>query len=232
MAITFDAVASSVGTVVSSITYSHTVGVGANTILMAQPGVADAIAGAASISSVTYAAVTMTLVPSSTQTFTLAGVFDCIVAHYSLVAPATGANDVVFTASESCDNLACGTQSWFGVHQGSSLGAAAINTGSSSQPSVAVTSAVGEIVVASTIAVDDLGAFASADTERWEQAGGAGQGVFGGASQVGAASVTMDWTGGSATLEWGCSGVSLKPHIGFGPLIAGQRNRHVLYARA
>jgi len=211
VAIVFDIAASSVVGGASSLTYSHTVGVGTDTILIAQPAIVDAIAGTASISSVTYATVGMTLVPSSTQAFTLVGAYDVIVANYGLVAPATGANDVVLTASESCDGLYCGTQSWFGVHQTVSFGTAAIATGTSATPSVNVGSAVGEFVVANVLHVDDLGAFASADTERWELGGGTGLVVTGGASQTGSASVTMNWTGGAAAIEWGVSGVSLKP---------------------
>lgn len=210
MAITFDAVFASLAAAASSLTYSHTVGTGENRIIMVEPTFLDAIAGSASISSVTYAAVTMTVVPSSTQAFTIVGVYDAQAAHYSLVAPATGANNVVYTPSESCDALYCGSQSWFGVHQTASLGTAAIATATTTTPSVVVTSAVGEIVVANVIGIDALGAFASADTERWEQGGGTDAGVAGGASQTGAATVTMDWTGGQTDREWGCSGVSMK----------------------
>lgn len=212
MAIIFDAVASSEASAVSSLTYSHTVGVGENTIIVAQPTLTDLIAGAASISSVTYAAVAMTLIASSTLAYTLVGTYDIVKAQYGLVAPATGANNVVVTASEACDVLTCGSLSWFGVHQSSSYGTAATATGTSTTPSVDVASATGEIVVAHASAGEQTPAiFASADTERWEISGGAGNIVSGGASQTGAATVTMDWTGANAALEWGCTGVSLKP---------------------
>lgn len=214
MAITFDVAASGNALGASSLTYSHTVGVGANTIIVAQPAIVDAVAGTASISSITYATVGLTVVPSSTQVFIFfAGLFDGIVAHYGLVAPATGANDVVVTVSEACDGVLCGTQSWFGVRQTASFGTAAIATDTTATPTVDVTSAAGEFVMGVALTIDDLGAFASADTEQWEQLGGAGQVVGGGASQVGAATVTMNWTGATDTAGWGVSGVSLRSFV-------------------
>jgi len=228
VAIVFDADASSQTEAGgSSLTYSHTVGAGTNTIIVAQPCILDAIAGASSISTVTYNGTGMTVVPSSTLAYTLLGTYDITIAHYGLVAPATGAHDVVVTASENCDQISCGSHSWFGVHQSASFGTANTATGTDASPTADIASAVGEVVVASVSALEaSEGSFASADTQRWLQGSPSGLTIQGGESQTGAASVTMNWTGAmGGGFEWGVSGVSLKSATVIPKFMAQYRQR-------
>jgi len=214
MAAAFDAAATGLGADVSSLTYSHTCGTGSNRLLRVSPSYADLIAGSTSISSVTYAGASCTLVPSSLQTATLLGVYDQGIAQYTKIAPATGANDVVVTMSESTSAIYCGSDSWTGVDQGSPLGTAATATGTNTTPSVVVTSAVDNVALGSVLAVEATpGSFSSGDTQRWELGGGTQAYIENGSSQVGAASVTMDWSGGFNTYNWCVTAVSLKPDV-------------------
>jgi len=206
----FDVAAASLIFAASSLTYSHTVGSGQNRGLRCGPAYADALAGTATISSVTYNGVAMTLVAGSLQTAILAATYDIGVANYLLANPDSGANNVVITMSESCDAIFGGSDAWSGVNQNNPAGTAAIATGTSTTPTVNVASATEEVPLAAVLAEDDTGAFASGDTERWEVGGGAGAAVSAGSSQIGAASVTMDWSGSMDTIEWVISGFSLK----------------------
>jgi len=159
---------------------------------------------------VTYNGVAMTLVAGSLQTAVVVATYDVGIANYILVNPDSGANNVVITMSESCDGLFGGSDAWTVVDQGTPAGTAAIATGTSTTPTVNVASATEEVPLAAVWALDDTGAFASGDTERWEVGGGAGLSVSAGSSQIGAASVTMDWSGSTSGVEWVISGFSLK----------------------
>jgi len=159
---------------------------------------------------VTYNGVALTLVAGSLQTAVVVATYDVGIANYILVNPDSGANNVVITMSESCDAIYGGSDSWTVVDQNNPAGTAAIATGTSTTPSVNVASATEEVPLAAVWALDDTGAFASGDTERWEVGGGAGLSVSAGSSQIGAASVTMDWSGSTSGIEWVISGFSLK----------------------
>ena len=206
----FDVAASSAIAAASSLIYPHTVGSGGSRGLRCGPAYLDAVAGAAAISSVTYNGVAMTLVAGSLQTAVLAAIYDIGVANYILVNPDSGANNVVITMSESCDAIFGGSDSWTGVDQGAPAGTAAIATGTSTTPTVNVASATEEVPLAAVFGLDDTGAFASGDTERWELGDAPGNVISAGSSQIGAASVTMDWSGSLDTIEWVTSGFSLK----------------------
>jgi len=159
---------------------------------------------------VTYNGVALTLVAGSLQTAVVVATYDVGIANYILVNPDSGANNVVITMSESCDAIYGGSDSWTVVDQNNPAGTAAIATGTSTTPSVNVASATEEVALAAVVAYSEAGAFASGDTERWELGDAPGNVISAGSSQIGAASVTMDWSGSLDTIEWVTSGFSLK----------------------
>lgn len=231
MALVFDAGTTSSVTGASSLTYSHTVGVGVNTVMVVQPSLVDALAGAATINSVTYATVGLSLITNTGLTFILVAAFDVVMSEWILAAPATGANNVVITASEACDFVIGGSQSWFGAAQSNMTENGATNTAATGQPAVTVSSASGRQVLAHALGVETLAdGMESSETERWDFTQGTdSSGAAVGASQVGAASVVMDWTGIIDGVDWGATGFSLVPFVGHGLLIGGLRNRAVVH---
>ncbi|MFQ5552265.1 MAG: hypothetical protein ACE5EW_00835 [Thermoplasmata archaeon] len=128
-----------------------------------------------------------------------------------LVAPTTGANDIV-VSQNGANDVVGGATSWTGVDQSTPFGPTATANGTASPATVDVTSASNEVVVdvvgtrnAATV-TEGLG-----QTQRWNLGIGVIDG--GGSSEPGAATVTMSWTL-TGTFEWAIAGVSLKPASG------------------
>ncbi len=202
-AITFDSASNTAGNAVSSLTWSHTVGAGNDRILI----VGVSIRGNGTVTSVTYGA----------QTFTSAGT----VANggtnsaeiWTLVAPATGTANIVVTLSASKDFVA-GASSFSNVDPTTPYGAFFSTTGNTSPISLAVTSAVGEVVIDTVMTNGDVGTLTAAagQTERWNNLTGANPSNARGAgsTKAGAASVTMTWTMGSGK-SFSIGAISLKP---------------------
>ncbi len=128
-----------------------------------------------------------------------------------LVAPATGANDIIFSQNGANDVVG-GATSWTGVDQSTPFGPTATANGTASPATVDVTSASGEVVVdvvaARNAATLTVGA---GQTQRWNLGVGVIDG--GGSTEPGAATVTMSWTL-TGTFEWAIAGASLKPASG------------------
>lgn len=135
---------------------------------------------------------------------------------YRVVAPASGAQTVLFTASGDMVHGAIEVVSLTGVHQTTPVGTAATAEGSSTAPSVAVTSASGELVLdascgffpAGTV-TPDASQTPRVENENW----GGNEGIASITSEAGAASVTMSHTLGSSA-PWSIVGISFKPASG------------------
>lgn len=131
---------------------------------------------------------------------------------YRAVAPASGAQNVVFTAAGNMEHGAIEVVSLTGVDQTTPVGTEATAEGSSTTPSVAVSSAAGELVVdavggfspAGSVAVG-AGQTSRVENENW----GGNDAAAGMSTEDGAASVTMSWTISSA--PWSIVGVPFKP---------------------
>ncbi|MDP2632263.1 MAG: hypothetical protein Q8P25_00880 [Candidatus Curtissbacteria bacterium] len=194
----FDAVANSTCTACSSLTYSHTTS-GSNRLLLVFVGFDDF---PANITDVTYGGVSLTFVDGQT-------VGGRRIELWRLIAPATGANDVVASFSANTAILA-GSMSYAGVNQTTPLGTAAKASGVSTSASVDVSSGTGEIVADGV-----LGVFAQpqsftvggGQTERWNQEQGDMDQA--GSTEPGATTVTMSWTA-SCSCDWTIVGVSVK----------------------
>lgn len=202
-ALAVDAVSSSACGACTSLSWSHTVS-GSETVLVIGFSGYDTTPDV--VTGVTYNGVAMTLIPSSSGTNG-----GHTVAFYGLIAPTTGTNTVVVSASGTMTDLGAGAVSFTGAHQTTPFGTANTATGSSTAPSVNVSSAADEIVV-DTLSIIHNGTLTvdGSQTQRWNAIGGFGFIKYGGSTETGAASTPMSWSN-STSQDWAISAVPVKP---------------------
>lgn len=221
--LTFDAASSanSGNGTASSLTWSHTTS-GTNRYLVV--GVALRIRSSPDferVARVTYNGVDLSLIGARND----AGDTDVRIEQWGLVAPATGANNVVVTLAANGNGttrMVAGAITYTGVDQTTPRGTFAAATGTGTPATVDVSSATNE-VVDDVFGVIDSGsstppdaAVGAGQTSRWAQASTnpSQTNVRGGSStEAGAATVTMSWTLSSiaGTAVWAIGGVPLKP---------------------
>ncbi|HKB08602.1 MAG TPA: DUF11 domain-containing protein, partial [Candidatus Polarisedimenticolia bacterium] len=202
-AITFDSASNTVGLNVNSLTWAHTVGSGNDRILV----VGVSIRGNATATGVTYGG----------QALTFAGGVSNGGSNraeiWTLLAPPTGTANVVVSLSAPV-HVVGGASSFSNVDQTTPYGAFTSTTGNTSPISLAVTSAVGEVVIDTVVTNGDVASLAAgaSQTERWNNftGGNASNARGAGSTQAGAASVTMSWTMG-APKAYSIGAISLKP---------------------
>jgi len=207
--VAIDAVSTGV-TTASSLTISHTTS-GTNRLMLVGVSIVKETVGAPTVSSITYNGVGLSLVGAQATSDS-----EGRIEIWRLVAPATGANNVVVNLSAVPQSATVGVMTFTGVHQTTPLGTFAPALGESTSASVAVTSAAGELVfdtlvLQKTADVDFLPG--AGQTERWDLFQGPGSANGGGSTEAGAASVTMSWSW-SGTDKWAIGGVSIKPAPG------------------
>ena len=184
-------------------TWSHTCTGAERAIIV---GVSFNVADGKTITGVTYAGTALTFVGGVTSV-------NWRTEQWKLSNPASGANNVVVTFSGTATNYSVsGAVSFTGAHQttASLTGTQATASGTTADPSVAVSSATGEIVVDTMAWEGEVATYTvgAGQTQRWNAA--AVNVVEGAAStEAGAGSVTMSWTGGAA--RWALAGVGVKP---------------------
>lgn len=202
MALAIDAIGSGSGSG-SSLTFAHTCS-GSNRLLVVWVSYfdsADAPTGA------TYNGVAMTAIPSST-----AANGDYKIAGYYLINPATGTNNVVISFTGPMFDIGAGSVSFTDAHQTTPLGTAVTATGTSTTPSVTVSSAAGEIVLdglvivhSGTLTVD------GSQTQLWNSIASNGFQKYAGSMETAAeASTTMSWSN-SSSQQWAIGAVPIKP---------------------
>lgn len=211
MAIAFDAATTAVGT--DDLTFAHTVS-GALRILIVSIGMrSDTGVGRNDIGSVTYGGVSMTRL--DTQQKNALDVY-----LYYLVAPATGANNVIVDVNPryaGC-NIAAVAASYTGVNQVTPLGTQAKTGVTTTSMSVNVSSATGELVVdaAGKLNTDVLNVGAD-QTQRGQNGGGTG-GAHARAAisdEAGAATTTMSWSW-TNSVDAAVIAVPMKPGVAGG----------------
>lgn len=132
MAVTFDAQSTGYNTSVSSLTVSHTCS-GSNRILT----VSCLFDQTVSITGITYNGVAMTNILTAQNVVLLQKL-----GLYYLVAPSTGANNIVVSLSGSAASVSVSNASYTGVKQSSAIDSSNSTTGSSASPSVSTTTTV------------------------------------------------------------------------------------------
>lgn len=209
--VSLDATTSSSTNSATSLTFSHTVGSNANRLLLVgvSVGATTQQGNPPTVTGVTYGGTGMTLVGSRVSG-TGGTNDDGITYIYRLLNPASGAANVVVTASGTGVIIA-GASSFSNVHQTTPLGTYASNAGTSGTGTVTLSSASTEIVF-STIAWDEAPTVTAAGTQtsRWNITS-SNPLTGAGSTSVGAASVTHTYTGSDATQDWSVSAVAVKP---------------------
>ena len=182
-------------------TLSHTVGAGgANRILVV--GVSPR---STTVSGVTYGGQALTLVTGGAQS----SPGNARAELWYKVAPLENANDIVVTLPGN-DWAVVGATSWTQVHQTTPFGTAATASGTSTAPSVPVTSGTGDVVVDVLAAAGNpTTTVDGSQTQRWNTANGNKITGAGSHEDGGASSTTMSWALG-ASGDWAIVGVALK----------------------
>jgi len=211
--VTFDAASSSsafpVGT---TLTWSHTTTANADRGMIVGTASQDFGSSSITVSGVTYAGDAMTA-PGAQTVVVATQTFCRLWRLSSSTTPATGANDVVVTFTDTGPYTVCGAVTGYGVDTAAPVGTLATGTGSSTTPSIAVSGATGDLVVDVLAVHDDNAMTVGADqTERWNIRS-AGNFSGAGSTEPGAASVTMSWTLVN-TRSWGMQGIALKAAAG------------------
>jgi hypothetical protein len=136
---------------------------------------------------------------------------------YIYLNPPSGSINYVANWSESVNDAILSITTYCNVLQSTTQGTvAAPTTGSSTTPSVNVSSAAGELVIDFLVSGPRTLTADGSQTERVDSTV-AGNHSQGGSEEAGAASVTMSWTLSSAS-DWAITGVSLKPSINRRPI--------------
>lgn len=170
------------------------------------------------VDSVTYNGVALTAVPSGSTTN---GQY--WIDLYYLIAPDAGTYNIVVTVAGNVFDFGAGATSLTGVHQTVPLGTAATATGTSTTPSVTVSSAADELVFDSLVIIHSGTLTVGAgQTQRWNAIAAFGFIKYAGSTEGGAASTTMSWSN-SSSQTWAIVAVPIKPTGGGsgGPNITG-----------
>lgn len=201
----------------TSIGWSHTVGASANFLIV---GCTTGAFPVKSVSSVTFGAANLSnTVNGSAATKNDTSGPSCNANLWYLTGPTPSTATITVTPSGSCE-LTGGSESWIGVDQTSTFNAASPQTaalGAGVNPTLTVTSAVGEQVVDCVVFNESgtVGAITagSGQTAYYALNNGANTSAGAGSDEAGAASVVTDWSvattaaiGDSAQVA-----VSLKP---------------------
>lgn len=166
------------------------------------------------VTGVTYNGVALTAVPGGS---TNNGQY--YVTAWYVLAPDTGTHNIVVTMSGNVFDFGAGAISYTGVHQTVPLGTAVTATGTSTTPSVTVSSAADELVDDGLVIIHgDTLSVGAGQTQRWNAVAGSGFIKYAGSTEGGAASTTMSWSNTSSQ-TWAIVAVPIKPAGGAGSSI-------------
>lgn len=163
------------------------------------------------VSGVTYNGVAMTAVPSGDATN---GQY--WLSTFYLIAPDTGTHDVIVTVTGNVFDIGITAVSYTDVHQSVPLGTAVTATGTSTAPSVTVSSASDELVDDGLIIVNS--GSLTVDTGQTQRVNTTTSNAFikyATSTESGAASTVMSWTNGTSQ-AWVIMAVPIKPVGGGG----------------
>lgn len=204
MALAFDAASTAQTGLVAdpSLTWAHTCS-GANRVLVVSLSFTPS---AETVSSVTYNGDALTVAGTITNG-------DVKICKYVIIAPDTGANNIVATFSGDVSAVG-GAVSYTGAHQTNPVGTLVSATGSDDAPTVAASSAAGEIVE-DVLGVHDalgppFGTVGASQTERWNDITNTLLVLGAGSTEAGTGSVTMSWSL-TAAATWAIIALPIKP---------------------
>ena len=199
----------------TSLTWSHIVNSGMNQVLIVEFA-SDSKDG--TVTSLTYAGQALTLVGRGKATGGRVEIWE-------LVSPTVGTANIVANFNNK-QQVVAGAVDFFGVDQTAPTGTFISAGGTSTAPSVDVTSAIGDIVIDALWGNDGVTATAGAgQTVQWTNATGSSTNFIRGAgsTEAGAASVTMSWTLNSS-VQWVDGGVSLHQFVNSAPMLDASKS--------
>jgi uncharacterized repeat protein (TIGR01451 family) len=189
----------------TTLSWSHTVGNGANRILLVGVAIHSSVH---TVTSVTYGGLSLTSIGQSVD-----GGDKVMVVLYRLLAPPVGTNNVNVVI-DSNERMSGGAVSFSGVSQYSPTGLFAAAGGSGLSGAVSLSSATNEVVVDIMGATGDALTLTSGGNQvpRWNNGSGTGAGDALGASSslIGSPTTTMSWSLG-VLRSWALGAVALKP---------------------
>lgn len=200
MAVAFDATANTSGLLAQSFTFAHTC-TGTNLLLVVCIEWTDTSISGASLTSVTYNGVALTFLTSNGAGIGLNEI-------WYLIAPSTGANNVVVTftnivpAEGPSTNAVCGSMSFTGVDQTTPLGTPGAATANSTAPSVTITGASANNFVFDSLLVSSANlaqptiTVNASQLQRWQTK------IGGGTVRIAGAGSTKASTAGAVTMSW------------------------------
>lgn len=198
-------------TLVASFTTSFTVPAGDNRMLLVKVVFTNVLRA---VSTITYAGQSLTKTDGAAADMTVENTTGRV-EIWKLVAPPVGTADVVITV-DGAVRLGAVIETWTDVHQTIPLGTFASATGTSTPPSVAVTSATSEIVTdcvstysTSTSHSLSVGSSQTSIGNTTYYATGVSSFRIGASYEAGASSVTMSWD--TSSVVWAIGGVPIKP---------------------
>lgn len=208
-AISYDTTSTTSG-VDSSFTFSHSTASNGNRLLIVAISWQS---NTVTVSSVTYNSVSMTSVGASIDLTSTDP--DIHTQLFRLIAPSTGANNVVVTFSGST-NAEISSSTFYGVNQTTPLGTlGGASSNGSSTVTVDITNASGDFVIDSANYGDSTETLTpgAGQTERWEI--NANSTVAAGSTEIATfGTTTMSWTGSGDGAPWVTTGVPIKPITG------------------
>jgi uncharacterized repeat protein (TIGR01451 family) len=197
----------------ATITVSHTTASGTDRLMLVGISLNRATGTTyEQVTNVTYGGTGLTLVGARTNT-TLG---EAVVFIWGLANPPAGtANVVVSFNTNATDGAVAGVATFTNVNQTIPYGPFFSSTGSSTSPSIVVSSAPGELVIDTVmLRTSNFGATGSpgsGQTQLWKTYYNSRVGA-GGSTKPGAASVTNTWTSASS-VNWTMGAVSIKPAL-------------------
>lgn len=222
MAATIVSSSSSPAASASSLTFSYTTTT--ETVLAVMAGSGDGSLTNRSCSGVTYNAVPMTSKGVSDNADFVR--IEAFVLDVTGVTP--GAHNVVVTYPSAIGSIGAGATGIAGADP-ATFGTVATNSSTTDQlPTVVVSSASGEIVIAG-VATDANASITEGGTLCWEQETISGDCCFGAESYPGAATVTATWTGSTPDNGWAAIGLSFKPSGGSPTLLDEEPGRKMSF---
>jgi len=208
-AIGFDAAsrAATTSTGRTSLSWSHTVGGGADRLMVVGVAVEDGTTADANITSVTCNGVALTAVPNSKRSGGGTGIIQTQL-FYLLNGGlgAAGARTVVVNMQGPVDGISAGATTFTGVAQATPQPAAtSVDTSGADSISTAITSAVANAWIVDVVGSGNSGSFtpSSGQTERWDIAA---------SGMTGASSTKALGAAGATTLGWSHSGANRLAH--------------------
>lgn len=213
----YDSQSTTNGVTVSSLTWSHTCSTSSNRLLVVGVQVEDASASDAVVSSITYNSVALTKIRSDVEG---AGPVNRSELWY-LIAPSTGANNIVVTFAGTVDGATAGAVSFTNALQSGQPNANnGFNQGSNTSITVDVTSTTDNCIVVDSMCSGTTAATLTGGARQTENYNALSTGVTRGGGSMeesgGQGATTMSWSFSTTSTRSAISAAAFAPYVAAG----------------